>query len=217
MQAKRMAGAPCRQGMTRRNFLGLGLAGGAFSLLPGAAAAFAANGVAAGSAPVRHSIYKAVVDQGLAESIAFGQTLAALKVPTATIAGDITRLWFDDLDRRWRQGPVAVSGLTAKGPLFCLEQLMGQYGLRLAFRGEHAYQADGSVLHRLEGDPGLLEVAPVLGASGPGWSRSLAALLAQAPSSGGSGAIQVSTPGAGPRQTPSPTLYSWLLVPAARA
>jgi hypothetical protein len=45
------------------------------------------------------------------------------------IRGDITDLWFHDLDLRWKQGPAPIAGLTTHGPLFCLERLAWGKGI----------------------------------------------------------------------------------------
>lgn len=199
---------------TRRSFLGISLAGAAMPLVPGIAAAQSAIFGEASLLPV----YKAVFDQRFSESVIFGEAFADRQVATAGINGDITNLWFKDLDLRWRQGAAMVSGLTTSGPLFCMEQMMGQYGLRLAFRGEHQYMADGSVRHRLSGDPAILLRAAGLVEGGRTWSRHLAGMLHRLPShSMRPTQLEVTTPHAASKlPAPSP-LYSWLLAPATRA
>ena len=52
------------------------------------------------------------------------------------IRGDITDLWFHDLDPQWKKQPVAIAGLTAHGPLFCLERLAWDHGMRVVSRVE---------------------------------------------------------------------------------
>ena len=49
-------------------------------------------------------------------------------------SGDITDFWYRDLSRHWKDAPVAIAGVTAHGPLFCLERFGWDHGLRVAFR-----------------------------------------------------------------------------------
>jgi hypothetical protein len=49
-------------------------------------------------------------------------------------SGDITDFWYRDLSRRWQDAPVAIAGVTAHGPLFCLERFGWDHGLRVVFR-----------------------------------------------------------------------------------
>ncbi|HTR00348.1 MAG TPA: hypothetical protein VMH83_10170, partial [Candidatus Acidoferrum sp.] len=54
--------------------------------------------------------------------------------PLLGMAGDITPFWYGELHTAWRQTPVAIAGVTEAGPLFCLEQLGREHGLRVAWR-----------------------------------------------------------------------------------
>jgi hypothetical protein len=100
----------------------------------------------AGPQPIAHalSFYKVVVDRRFPDSVAFGAEMTRLGAPVHTMQGDITDLWYHDLDRRWRQGPVAIAGMTAHGPLFCLERLAWDHGMRVVLRTEHPPAADGA-------------------------------------------------------------------------
>jgi hypothetical protein len=89
------------------------------------------------SAPV-WPLYRFLVDDRFPESVSAGR--AATEQGTAVHvmnAGDITPFWFTDLSLRWRQSPVAVAGVTGHGPLFVLEQLAWDHGMRVMVRQEH--------------------------------------------------------------------------------
>jgi hypothetical protein len=77
------------------------------------------------------SYYKAVFDERFAAGLDFAAGAAARGIATAAIRGDITRLFFDDLDLRWRQGPIALAGYTLPESLFCLDLLARDRGMRL--------------------------------------------------------------------------------------
>jgi hypothetical protein len=64
-------------------------------------------------------------------------------LPVTRIFGDITDFWFDELSLKWREAPVPVAGFTAMGPLFCLERLGWDHGMRVVFRGVHRDAAGG--------------------------------------------------------------------------
>jgi hypothetical protein len=84
------------------------------------------------------SFYKVIVDSRFPASVEFGVEMSRLGAPVHTIEGDITDLWYHDLDAQWKRSPVAIAGLTAHGPLFCLERLAWDYGMRVVLRTEHS-------------------------------------------------------------------------------
>lgn len=160
----------------RRDFLQIGLAASAWPLASRAALG-AGMPVDAGAAP----LYKVVYDSRFEASVAFARRAAALGVPTRAIEGDMTRFWYDDLYHRWREGPVAIAGLTAHGPLFCFEQLARDQRMRVVLRAELA-AGDGRNGERMAelvingpagGDEMLLPTGLIGGFAGPGSGESL--------------------------------------------
>lgn len=123
---------------SRREFLQVGIAA---AVLPVAAWA-KASALGAGGSP--SSFYKVIVDDRFPASVEFGVEMSRLGAPVHAIHGDITGLWYHDLDARWKavsngqQGPIAIAGLTAHGPLFCLERLAWDHGMRVELRTEHS-------------------------------------------------------------------------------
>ena len=84
------------------------------------------------------SFYKVIFDQRFPASVAFAREMNQLGASVHAIEGDITDLWFHDLHAAWTKQPVAIAGMTAHGPLFCLERLAWDHGMRVTFRAEHA-------------------------------------------------------------------------------
>ena len=109
---------------SRRRFLKYGL---------GACAAGAIIRPVSGQARVL-PYYKAVFDERFEEPCAFASGAAERRIPTAAVRGDITSLFFDDLDLRWKQGPVLLAGYTTPASLFCLDLLARDRGMRLSHR-----------------------------------------------------------------------------------
>jgi hypothetical protein len=59
--------------------------------------------------------------------------LSARATPTVAIRGDLTNLFFNDLDLRWKLGPVWLIGFTTSASLFCLHLLAHDRGMHLRF------------------------------------------------------------------------------------
>jgi hypothetical protein len=77
--------------------------------------------------------YKAVFDERFEDARAFATQAAARATPTVAIRGDVTNLFFNDLDLRWKLGPVWLIGFTTSASLFCLHVLARDRGMRLRF------------------------------------------------------------------------------------
>lgn len=134
---------------TRRQFIGTALSAAA---LTGSIAATAADLRAPARSPLRSAlrIHLAIVDSRFAAAHAFGRAMRSRGVRVASFGGDITPIWYYQLDPAWRQRPLVVAGLTTDAVLFCLEQFAWDHGMRVAYRGEHRISADGGVDHILE-------------------------------------------------------------------
>jgi hypothetical protein len=122
---------------SRREFLQAGLA---VSLLP-------VVGSASESPNQPVPFYKVIFDERFPTSVDFGVEWIARGAAVHAIRGDITDLWFHDLDHQWKKRPVPIAGLTAHGPLFCLERLAWDHGMRVVSRVEQdAHDGDGEAL-----------------------------------------------------------------------
>jgi hypothetical protein len=127
--------------------------------------------------------------------------------------GDVTRLWYDDLYHRWKQGPAAIAGLTAPGALFVLETFGNDAGLRLQFRAEHRQQGD-RVEHRLCGPDVMLRNALTLQSSGSHWGAHMAQVVGGArPAHFGREEVRLMTHLRGAPQVEQNILVSWVLAP----
>lgn len=80
-------------------------------------------------------LYKVLGDARHPASVAFVAAAEADGLRGHVLSsGDISKLWLNELQAVWQSAPVAIAGLTDAAPLFCLEQLAGQYGLRVLQR-----------------------------------------------------------------------------------
>ena len=107
-----------------------------------AAASAAATGVLslrASAAAFRESsppVELFVFDRRFADARAAAARRAASGVEAAGFSGDLTQLWYDRLDLRWRRAPMTLAGVTTAGGLFVLETLAADRGMRVIERTE---------------------------------------------------------------------------------
>jgi len=126
---------------SRREFLQAGIAA---SVLP---MAVAGANPAPGKRDHAADFYKVIFDERFPPSVAFGAEWKARGAAVHAIRGDITDLWFHDLDQQWKKQPVPIAGLTAHGPLFCLERIAWDHGMRVVSRVEQkSLDGDGQPL-----------------------------------------------------------------------
>ena len=93
----------------RRTLLQSGAALTAAAALPGAAA-FAAIGAGAG-APLR--LERFMLDNRFADAVITARHAASLGIPLAEFSGNLTHLWYDELDLQWRKAPMTFAGITS--------------------------------------------------------------------------------------------------------
>lgn len=200
---------------SRREFLQIGVAAFALPISARAGVKRTTGAIAGESAPA--PLYKVIYDERHASSRAFADEIRKLGALVYAIKGDITDLWFHDLDARWKKEPLAIAGLTEHGPLFCLERLSWDHGMRVVYRADHTYRPDGYMEHELSGSERMLREAVDLSLSGPDWSSRAAALLMRCPASRAQASkLTVVTPAA--RQAGDPEhLVSWVIAPVGTA
>jgi hypothetical protein len=138
---------------SRRRFLQAGLAA---PLLPRSLVGLVRDAEPVAASPLdRVALYRVVYDERFAASVDYARAAAARRVPTVRIAGDVTDFWFHDLSLRWREAPVAIAGLTAHGPLFCLERFAWDHGLRVVSRYDCGVEAGESLVSWLIAPKGV--------------------------------------------------------------
>lgn len=158
-----------------------------------------------------------VYEPGVAASAAFGAAIARRGMATYAIDGDITGLWTGELADLWRTKPVAIAGMTSYPAMFVLERFGWDHGLRVVLRAEHKADANGRILHHLEGPQTLLRRFEANLAQQPRFGACMAGLVAQcpqAPNGPSTTTALASSTVATPSETP--TLYSWIIAPRAR-
>ncbi|MGE6191106.1 hypothetical protein ACQKCL_08720 [Stutzerimonas stutzeri] len=202
--------------MNRRYFLKASLAGTAIPALAGVSRFSLADTFSSWSGGLPEL---AISDTRFAACQRFGRAAEQAGLAHVAIDGDITALWFQHLDPQWRKGPTVIAGMTARQPLFVLERLAWDRGMRVVLRVEHDWQADGSVDHALDAPQHQLAELTTLFNGNADWSERFARLSANCSwdlartSCAQSTARSPSAPHGG-RPTP---LVSWIIAPAQRA
>jgi hypothetical protein len=190
----------------RREFIQAGIA---------VTAATSVTGASAQAAPP-HRIHKVIYDERFAEPVRFARAAEALGLETHPINGDMTALWYGELDGLWRKEPVAIAGMTRHGPMFCLEMLARDHGMRLVYQAEH--QITGAeVRHSVSGALANLKRSGGLARSGADWPELMASLAAETPVEpalrGGIGVV-TRTEAAAIAEEP---LFTWVIGPVSQA
>lgn len=206
---------------TRREFLQAGIAVTGIPIAAGAFTTVDKPALREGSAitvqPAALALYKAVFDERFPESVSFAAEMRRLGIAIHGIIGDMTDLWYSDLHPQWRKSPVAVAGLTAQGPLFCLERLAWDHGMRVVFRAEHQYRSDGCVEHAISADKATFGDAAGLAASGSDWSAHVARLVRRCRPGRLENSSAIITPSGQPPRGDQERLVSWVIAPRVRS
>jgi len=157
-----------------------------------------------------------IFDERFPESVAFGKEVGRLGEATRVIRGDITQLWYNNIHAQWREQPLAIAGMTAPGPLFCLERWGWDAGLRVVYRAEHR-SVHGSLQHAFTGPPHVLAEAETR-VSGPNWAAQMARLAVTC-HHGICKSDEASFTGFGDMLTTTDdeALVSWVIAPVVRA
>jgi hypothetical protein len=151
-----------------------------------------------------------LVDERVAESVAFGRELAAHGARTLSVHEDIGRLWRDELIQVCAAHG-AIAGLTSHATLFVADVSARQLGARVRFQGEHDCRGRDVLTHSLRLHWELRGLGRFLAAANTQWPATLAARLAEMPAAIGhltDERVLTDTP----RSESHPgSLFSWLI------
>lgn len=168
--------------------------------------------------PARLPLYAALFDRRFSDSRLFSWAAQQRGIEIRAISGDVTDVWYSELHPRWKEAAVPIAGVTTYGPLFCLERLALDHGMRVVYRGSHQRRSDRTIEHRFEAlhhklsgrDAWPVEIATLIAGISP---------LAKPVPSNRNGVSTITCVGqcAPTGNEPSETLYSWVIAPRARA
>ena len=151
-----------------------------------------------------------IFDVRFAESGAIAEHVERRGVALSPVADDLMTLWYDDLDLKWRNAPMALAGVTLEDALFVLETFALDRGMHVVYRGEHGLVEDGRITHRLAGPAALIERLKPLPED---WENALAKALTECPLGAPQTArAEVVSSGQALSLRDVP-LYSWIIAP----
>jgi hypothetical protein len=121
--------------------------------------------------------YKLLFERDLDAGPAFGAAAARLGARAEPAASDLGSLWMRELEPMLRTAPASIAGFTRGAPLFCLEVLARDYGLRSVYRIEHRRRADGGIEHRVAGSGPCRLWQDALGTAAGRWPATAAEIV----------------------------------------
>ena len=109
--------------LDRRSLLKTGAAVSGAVLVPGLSAAVPFD--------TATSLDRFIADSRVPDSIVAARSVAANGIQVSEVDGNLTSLWYDDLNLKWQQRPMTLAGITGEDALFVLSTLAPQYRMRV--------------------------------------------------------------------------------------
>jgi hypothetical protein len=150
----------------RREILQAALA--AAAVLPG----FKALAAAPGSMP----LYKVLYDPRPPAGLAFAASAKRSGARLHATRGDVTDVWFNELQPQWRQHRTATAGLTDFHSLFVLDMMARDAGMRAVYIATHRLCGADHFEHRLFGPHELVRQSS-LATDGYDWASTAASIV----------------------------------------
>jgi hypothetical protein len=150
----------------RREILQAALA--AAAVLPG----FKALAAAPGSMP----LYKVLYDPRTPAGLAFAAGAKRSGAPLHATRGDVTDVWFNELQPQWRRHRTATAGLTDFHSLFVLDMMARDEGMRAVYIATHRLCGRDRFEHRLFGPHELVRQSSLV-TDGSDWASTAAGIV----------------------------------------
>jgi hypothetical protein len=132
------------------------------------------------ASPMRPRVDYFIFDERFPAAVQTALHVNRAGVPVHAVSGDMTQLWYDQLDMQWRKAPAVFAGVTTQTGLFVLSTLAADHGMRVAYRGEHQCATDGSEHHSIRGPAAHVAAATPLRRQSY-WGAAAASALSQCP------------------------------------
>jgi hypothetical protein len=151
---------------------------------------------------------KVLYDERTTAGLAFAAEARRLGADVHAVKGDVTKIWFDELQPQWQATQVATAGLTDFNSWFVLDLMARDAGMRTVYLAHHESTPYGHA-HRQFGPLGALE-AP-LGSASHRWGRQSAGILMHFPSKVSVSRDRSSILEARNREISRAALVSWII------
>jgi hypothetical protein len=170
---------------------------------------------AVAAAPARMPLYKVLYDSRTRAGLTFAAAAKRMGAPLHATRGDVTGVWFDELQPEWSRHRTAVAGLTDFHSFFVLDMMARDASMRAVFIATHRACARDRFEHRLFGPRDLIRQAS-LATAGYDWAGSAAAVVTSFPAAVSVAAQHSSIAEARNIELTSRDLVSWVIAPARR-
>ena len=186
-----------------------------FALTVAGSSVFSIVGAQSATPPMRFTHF--VFDKHFPAATAVARDVARTGTGLAETDGDMTALWYDELDLAWRKSPMPLAGVTTHQALFVLETLAADHRMRVIYRGAHAVSDDGAVSHRFSGPAHLIERIRAESATTP-WVSLVASAMNHCPvGDSQANTLTMMTPTEAASSFRTEPLVSWIIAPRSVA
>jgi hypothetical protein len=125
-------------------------------------------------------LYKVLYDPRTRAGLAFAAAAKRMGVPLHATRGDVTGVWFDELQPEWSRRRTAVAGLTDFHSLFVLDMMARDARMRAVYIATHRACDGDRFEHRLFGPRELVRQAS-LATAGYDWVSTAAGIVTSFP------------------------------------
>jgi hypothetical protein len=157
-----------------------------------------------------------VYDEGYPEPVDVARRVSTTGLRVSAVRGDLTDLWYNELDMLWKSKPVPLAGFTTRQELFVLETLAADHRMRLVYRGQHGLAIGARAVHSFAGPDAMVsDIAPAAHAAT--FADTLAAAILRCPADTQPTVVRdVTSSDLLPSQRRE-VLFSWIIAPRMAA
>jgi hypothetical protein len=167
------------------------------------------------AAPARMPLCKVLYDPRSRAGLTFAAAAKRMGAALHATRGDVTDVWFKELQPEWSKRRTAAAGLTDFHSLFVLDMMARDAGMRAVYIATHRSCARGRFEHRLFGPRDLIRQAS-LATAGDDWANGAAGIVTGFPASVPVDARHSSIGEARNIELTPRDLVSWVIAPPRR-
>lgn len=168
----------------------------------------------AGASPTM-PLYKVLYDARSPAALVFAATARRMGAPLHATQGDVTDVWFNELQPQWRQHRTATAGLTDFQSLFVLDMMARDAGMRAVYVATHQLRGPERFEHHLFGPRDVIRQAS-LATDGDHWASTAAGIVTSFPEAVSVAAQYSSIAEARNVELTQRDLVSWVIAPPRR-
>jgi hypothetical protein len=165
--------------------------------------------------PASMPLYKVLYDPRTRAGLSFAAAARRTGAPLHATRGDVTDVWFNELQPQWREHRTAAAGLTDFHSLFVLDMMARDAGMRAVYIGTHRWCDGDRFEHRLFGPRDLIRQAS-LDTVGYDWAGTAAGIVTGFAAPVSVAAQHSSIAEARNVELTPRDLVSWVIAPARR-